>query len=122
MDKLTKAEEEVMHQFWSYGPSTVSQLIERLPDPKPPHSTISTFVRILEKKSFLDHKAYGRTFEYFPLVTKESYSKQSISTLVKNYFGGSMKELVSFIAKEENISLKELGEIFKTENKRDNNE
>ena len=122
MDKLTKAEEEVMQQFWSHGPSTVSQLIERLPDPKPPHSTISTFVRILEKKSFLDHKAYGRTFEYFPLVTKESYSRQSISTLVKNYFGGSMKELVSFIAKEENISLKELGEILETENKRDDNE
>ena len=122
MDKLTKAEEEVMQQFWSHGPSTVSQLIERLPDPKPPHSTISTFVRILEKKSFLDHKAYGRTFEYFPLVTKESYFKQSITTLVKNYFGGSMKELVSFIAKEENISLKELGEILELENKRENNE
>lgn len=122
MDKLTKAEEEVMQQFWSHGPSTVSQLIERLPDPKPPHSTISTFVRILEKKSFLDHKAYGRTFEYFPLVTKESYSKQSISTLVKNYFGGSMKELVSFIAKEENLSLKDLGELIESKNNTDNNE
>lgn len=116
--RLTKAEEEVMQQFWSHGPSTVSDMINRLPDPKPPHSTISTFVRILEKKGYLDHKAYGRTYEYFPLVTKESYSKQSITTLVKNYFGGSMNELVSFIAKEENLSLKEISELLESNNKK----
>jgi len=121
MSRLTKAEEEVMQHFWSHGASTVSELIKRLPDPKPPHSTISTFVRILEKKGYLDHKAFGRTYEYFPLITKESYSKQSISNLVKNYFGGSMNELVSFIAKEEKISLKEIGDLL-SESEKDNHE
>jgi len=114
MEKLTKAEEEVMQEFWNHGASTVSQLIDRLPEPKPPHSTISTFVRILEKKKFLDHKAFGRTYEYFPIIDKTAYSKQSISTLVKNYFGGSVQELLSFIAKEENLSLKEITELLDT--------
>ena len=112
MKKLTKAEEEIMQMFWEYGASTVSALIERMEIPKPPHSTISTFVRILEKKGFLDHKAYGRTYEYFPIVKKEEYSKQSIRKLVGNYFNGSMNELVSFLVKEEDLSLRELSQLI----------
>ena len=68
MNKLTNAEEEIMQMFWEEGPSLVSALIDKMPEPKPPHSTISSIVRILEKKGFLNHKAYGRTFEYFPLI------------------------------------------------------
>lgn len=112
MDKLTKAEEEIMQLFWELGPSTVSQLIEHMPEPKPPHSTVSTFVRILEKKNFVDHKAYGRTYEYFPLVEKSDYSKFSLRKLVGNYFDGSLNSLVSFLVKEENLSLKELANII----------
>jgi predicted transcriptional regulator len=112
MDKLTKAEEEIMQLFWEHGPSTVSQLIEQMPDPKPPHSTISTFVRILEKKEFVDHKAYGRTYEYFPLVDKEDYTKFSLKKLVGSYFDGSMNSLVSFLVKEEDLSLKDLSNII----------
>ncbi len=111
-NKLTKAEEEIMHMFWELGPSTVSQLIKQMPDPKPPHSTISTFVRILEKKGYLDHKAYGRTYEYFPLISKETYSKFSLRSLVKGYFSGSMNEMVSFLVKENDLSLKELSELI----------
>ncbi|WP_235296193.1 BlaI/MecI/CopY family transcriptional regulator [Portibacter marinus] len=112
MDKLTKTEEEIMQLFWEHGPSTVSQLIEKMPDPKPPHSTISTFVRILEKKNFVDHKAYGRTYEYFPLVMKNEYSKFSLKKLVGNYFDGSLNSLVSFLVKEEDLSLKDLSNII----------
>ena len=115
-EKLTKAEEEIMQLFWEYGPSTVSKLIEKMPNPKPPHSTISTFVRILEKKEYVAHKAYGRTYEYYPLITKAAYSKRSVRDLVKKYFGGSVNELVSFIAKEENLSLKEIAELLNTDN------
>lgn len=110
MEKLTKAEEEIMQLFWKHGPSTVSQLLEHI-DPKPPHSTISTFVRILEKKGFVDHKAYGRTYEYFPLVEKADYTKFSLKKLVSGYFEGSMNSLVSFLVKEENLSLTELSQI-----------
>jgi len=110
--KLTKAEEEIMQLFWSYGPSTVSNLIEKLDPPKPPHSTISSFVRILEKKGYVNHKSYGRTYEYFPLISKKEYSKFSLKNLVSNYFGGSVNELVSFIAKEEDLSLNEISELI----------
>lgn len=111
MQKLTKAEEEVMQFFWSNGPSTVSDIISLMEEPHPPHSTISSIVRILEKKGFLDHKAYGRTYEYKPIIEKSKYSKFSVRRLVSNYFEGSMNELVSFLVKENDLSLKELAEV-----------
>lgn len=110
--KLTKAEEEIMQLFWDYGPSTVSNLMDKIKGSKPAQTTISSFVRILEKKGFLDHKTYGRTFEYFPIVSKETYSKFSLQQLVSNYFGGSMNKLVSFIANESDLSLAEITELL----------
>ena len=113
MQRLTKAEEEIMQMIWDDGPSTVSQLIAKMDDPKPPHSTISSIVRILEKKEFVDHKAYGRTYEYFPVIEKKEYTGFSLKRLVSSYFQGSMKELVSFLVEEENLSLEELAELQK---------
>jgi len=112
MKKLTKAEEEIMQMIWQYGPTTVSQLIAKMDEPHPPHSTISSIFRILEKNGFLDHKAYGRTYEYFPLITKKEYSKFSLSKLVKNYFSGSLSDMVSFLVEENDLSLKELSELM----------
>ncbi len=112
MNRLTKAEEELMHMIWEYGPTTVSQLISKMEEPHPPHSTISSIVRILEKKGFVDHKAYGRTYEYFPIILKEDYSKFSLKNLVAGYFEGSMNNLVSFLVKENDMSLKELSEVI----------
>lgn len=111
MQKLTKAEEEIMHMFWDKGPSLVSALIEDMPEPKPPHSSVSSIVRILEKKGFLDHKTYGKTYEYFALISKKQYSGFSLKKLVSNYFEGSVNELVSFLVKENDITLSELEEI-----------
>ncbi len=115
MKKLTKAEEEIMHIIWSIAPCTVGDIrdyIEREQgQKKPPHSTISTMVRILDEKGFLTHEAYGRTFVYSPAVSKEQYSKQSIRQLVQDYFGGSMNRLVSFLVQEENLSLDELSDL-----------
>ena len=113
MKRLTKAEEEIMQKFWDHGPNTVSALIEQMNPPKPPHSSISSIVRILEKKEFVGHKAYGRTYEYFPIIEKESYSKFSLKRLVSNYFEGSMSELVSFLVKEDDISVADLKELTK---------
>lgn len=113
IQKLTKAEEEVMQYYWEFGPSTVSSIIERMEEPKPPHSTVSSITRILESKGFLDHNTYGRTHEYFPIVEKQQYSKFSIGKLVREYFGGSVSDLVSFLVKEDDLSLKELEEIKK---------
>ncbi len=113
MKKLTVTEEQIMQMIWQADePIMIRQIIEQLPSPKPPHSTISSVVRILEKKGFVDHKAYGRTHVYFPIVKKEVYTKSSISTLIKNYFKGSPSALVSFLIKEKQLDEKELNELL----------
>lgn len=110
---LTKAEEEVMHIIWQLGRCLVRDIIDNLGDPDIPHSTISSVVRILEKKGFVDHKAYGKTYEYFPLVAKEDYAEHGVKSLMEKYFGGSPKKLVSFLVQNEDMNLKELGELMK---------
>ncbi len=111
---LTKAEEEVMHIIWELDRCLVKDIIEKLGDPDMPHSTISSVVRILEKKGFVDHKAYGKTYEYFPAIAKEDYAQQGVKTLMQKYFGGSPRKLVSFLVQSEDINLKELNELMKT--------
>ena len=113
MQKLTKAEEEVMQLLWELQRGTVSDLLERYPEPKPPHSTISSVVRILEKKGFVGHKAYGKTHEYFPLFAREAYGQSSLGDLLRNYFGGSVPRLVSHLAEAEQLSKSELEELLK---------
>lgn len=113
MVKLTKVEEEIMQIIWQLDRCTVRDVIDQLKEnPKPPHSTISSVARILEKKGFLGHKAYGRTYEYFPLIAKEEYSKETLSSLVRNYFGGSAKRLVSFLVNKEDLSIQDLSEMM----------
>jgi predicted transcriptional regulator len=112
MQKLTKVEEEIMQFIWEYGPCTVSELIKRIPGKKPPHSTISSIVRILERKGFVDHKAYGRTHEYFAIVDRKTYTKRDLGRIISDYFDGSAEKLVSFLMKEKEIGLKELSDLI----------
>ncbi len=119
MKQLTKAEEEVMHVLWQLEKSNVAGIIEKLPEPKPAYNTVSTIVRILESKGFVDHEQEGKGYLYFPLVKKSDYSNQSINKLVDGYFQGSFKSMVSFFMKKNDMSLSELesilSEIKKTE-------
>jgi len=114
MKRLTKAEEEIMQIIWRLGRCTVRDIREDIAKggKLPPHTTISTIVRILEDKKFLDHKAYGRTYEYFPIIEKEDYSKQTLHKFVNEYFDGSMNRLVSFMVKEDDLSLDELSDLL----------
>lgn len=112
--QLTKAEEEIMQIIWEIQPCLVRDIIEHLGDPDIPHSTVSSVVRILEKKGFLTHKAYGKTHEYYPAVTKEEYAQHGVKSLMEKYFGGSPRKLVSFLVQSENLDLKELNELMKT--------
>ncbi|MFT4664795.1 MAG: BlaI family penicillinase repressor [Polaribacter sp.] len=112
MKKLTKAEEDLMQIIWRLERCTVSDILEELGKPKPPHSTISSIVRILEKKDFVGHKAYGRTHEYFPTITKDDYSKKTLKDLVSDYFGGSMNSLVSFMVDEKEMDIEALTELI----------
>lgn len=113
LQTLTKAEEEVMHIIWQLNKCLVRDIIEHLGDPDIPHSTVSSVVRILEKKGFVDHKAYGKTYEYFPIITKEKYAQHGVKSLMEKYFGGSPKQLVSFLVQKEDMDLKELNDLLK---------
>ena len=108
MKTLTKAEEQVMQAVWKVKEGFIRDILEALPAPKPHQNTVSTILKILVDKEFVGIKVYGRQHHYFPLVTKDAYSKSSIKTLVKGYFGGSFSEAVSFMVKENSLSLEEL--------------
>ncbi len=108
MQRLTKAEEQVMQIVWKMKSCMVSEILEQLGEPKPPHSTVSSVVRILEKKGFVSHKAYGRTYVYSPLIEKDDYKKFELEKVAKGYFGGSVKRLVSFLVKEKDLDLNDL--------------
>lgn len=111
MKELTRAEEQIMQVMWQIGKGFVNDILEYLPEPKPAYTTVSTIIRILEKKGFVSYKAYGKTHEYFPLVSKKQYARSRITNLLGSYFGNSVPSLASFLALEENLSLEELEEI-----------
>jgi BlaI family penicillinase repressor len=113
MRELTRAEEQVMQVLWKRKKGFVKDILEHFDDPKPAYNTVSTIVRILQDKGFVHHKAYGRTHEYFPIVTKDEYSRSHLSNFVNDYFSNSFGKMVSFFAKENNISVKEMEEIMR---------
>jgi BlaI family penicillinase repressor len=113
MRELTRAEEEVMQVLWKIEKGFVKEILEHFPEPKPAYNTVSTITRILQDKGFVSHKAYGRTHEYFPVVSKDEYSKMHLKSFVKDYFSNSFEKMVSFFAREKGISMKEMGEIMK---------
>ncbi|WP_319502761.1 BlaI/MecI/CopY family transcriptional regulator [Draconibacterium sp.] len=112
MKELTKAEEQVMQLLWKLDKAFVKDIIEEMPVPKPAYNTVSTIIRILEKKGFVDHNAYGKTHEYFPLISRKEYTRSFMKNFMRNYFSGSFQEMVSFFAKEDNMSLSELDELM----------
>ena len=111
--ELTKAEEEIMQLLWQLKEANVAQIIEKMPTPKPAYNTVSTIVRILENKKFVDYKKVGRGHLYFPVVEKEAYTKATMHKLMNNYFNGSVKSMLSFFVKKNDMSVKELEEILK---------
>jgi BlaI family transcriptional regulator, penicillinase repressor len=113
MKHLTKAEEQVMQILWMLEKAFVKDIIIHLPEPKPAYNTISTIIRIMEKKGFVGYKAYGKTHEYFPLISKSEYSQKFLKGFVRDYFSNSYKQLVSSFAREENLSISEMEEMQK---------
>ncbi|MFT4645271.1 MAG: BlaI family penicillinase repressor [Planctomycetota bacterium] len=118
MDKLTNKEEEIMHALWSIEKAFVKEIVNLLPQ-KPHYNTVSTTIRKMEDKGFVKHIAYGKTHQYYPAISKEEYRETYMNKTINNYFENSYKNVVSFFAKEEKISVEELKEIIKLiENKK----
>lgn len=109
--ELTKAEEQVMQLLWQLKEAIVKDIITLMPEPKPAYNTVSTVVRVLEGKGFIDHKAYGNSHVYFPLISGEEYKKFTFDKMMSGYFGNSYQSLVSFIANEKKLDLQQLDEL-----------
>ena len=112
MEDLTRVEERIMQILWKIKSGFVKDVLEQITDdPKPPYNTISSVVRILAKKGYLHFKAYGKTYEYYPAISKHEYRNRQLRKMISGYFGDSPASLLSFIVKEENLSKKEIDEL-----------
>ena len=112
METLTKTEEKVMQILWDIKKGFVKDVIERMSPPEPPYNTISSLIRLLEKKGFVGHTAYGKTYEYYPLISKAAYRRFTFRQYLANYFEGSPDKVVSFMVKEENLSPEEIRKML----------
>ncbi|MEL7123710.1 MAG: BlaI/MecI/CopY family transcriptional regulator [Bacteroidota bacterium] len=116
MKELTKAQEEIMQYIWDLGRCTVGDIreeIEKRKGKKPPHSTVSAVVLTLDKLGFLKHEAYGRTFVYEPVITKDEYGDKTLQKVITKYFGNSAKSMMAHLIKKEDLSLDEIDELMK---------
>lgn len=111
METLTKKEEEIMQVFWKIKEGFVKDIINELSVPKPPYNTISSVVRILEKKGFLGFRSFGKSHMYFPIIEKKLYRKHAFKAMMKGYFEGSYKNVISYLINDESLSEKEIAEI-----------
>jgi BlaI family penicillinase repressor len=112
MQKLTNKEEEIMHILWKLKKAFVKEVMAEITEDQPHYNTLSTIVRNLGEKGYVAHNAYGKTHQYYPIIAIEDYRKGFMNTAIDNYFNSSYKNMVSFFAKEEKISAKELREIL----------
>lgn len=110
--QLTKAEEQVMQIMWEMGEGLVKDIRDRFEDPKPARNTVSTVIRILEKKGFADHKTYGKVHLYYPVVMKNEYSKSQLFGLMKDYFNNSFPAMASFFVREKDLTIQDLEELL----------
>ncbi len=113
MATLTKAEEQVMQILWNEQEGFVKDLLQHFPKPRPAYNTVSTIIRILEKKGFVDHRSYGKSHQYYPIVSRDQYRNERFASLMKNYFNNSMQQVLSHFGKSGSLNMKEADEIIK---------
>lgn len=113
MKELTKAEEQLMQSLWALKKAYLKDIVEQYPEPRPAYTTISTVVNVLVKKNFIGFNTHGKSREYFPMISKEKYSQQSIKGLMSNFFDNSASQFASFFASQKDLSVEELQEIRK---------
>ncbi|MBS1621775.1 MAG: BlaI/MecI/CopY family transcriptional regulator [Bacteroidetes bacterium] len=120
MKALTKAEEQIMQAVWKLGKGFLREIVEAMPNPKPHQNTVATLLKILIEKEYIGINNMGRQHQYFPLISKEEYSKRSMKQIAKNYFEGSFSNVVSFLVKENNITIEELENLLQQIKKQQN--
>jgi len=113
MKKLTRKEEEIMQALWKVEKAFIKDIVELMPEPKPHYNTVSTIIKILEEKQFVNHVKYGNMYQYFPLISKNEYQSDAVDDLLNKYFNSSYINMIAHFAKKENISEEEQAEIIK---------
>jgi predicted transcriptional regulator len=113
MKEITKAQEDILKALWEIGDGAVSDVLDILPEPKPAYNTVATVIKVLEKKGYVNHKTYGKTNVYFPLVAKKEYAGSILKDTFKNFFNGSLNLMFSQFVKGKKVSLNELEELRK---------
>ncbi len=113
MIRLTKAEEQVMLVLWNKEKAFVKEVLAELPEPKPAYNTVSTVVRVLEQKGFVDHKSFGRTHQYFPIISQKEYADAEINKMMENHFAGSPQKMLSAFIEKQELDLEDLDELLK---------
>ena len=112
MKRLTQQEEEIMLHFWQSGPSFIRDIVDNMPEPRPPYTSVASVVRNLEKKEYLSSEKMGNSLRYQPAIKESDYKRYFLSGVVSNYFTGSYKEMVSFFVRDRKISKEELKELI----------
>jgi predicted transcriptional regulator len=110
---LTKAEEQIMQILWKSEKAFIKDILEHFDDPKPAYTTVATIVKILEKKGFVSYKSYGNAFQFYPLISKDDYSKTHVNSIFKRYFKSSIKDVVSFFADNNKVHVNDIDEAIK---------
>jgi BlaI family transcriptional regulator, penicillinase repressor len=111
MKEITKAQEEILRVLWEIKEGAVSNVVDNIPEPKPAYNTVSTVIKVLEKKGYVSHKEFGKTFVYFPVVSKDEYARYAVKSSYTQLFNGSLNQIVSFFVRQEKVGLKELEEL-----------
>ena len=111
MNELTKAEAQVMHYIWELEKSFLKDIVEAFPEPRPAYTTISTVIRVLVKKGYVDFNTYGKIHEYYPLVSRKVYFQKHVKSIINKHFDGSVVSFASFFTGDDAVDLGELEEI-----------
>lgn len=111
MKEITKAQEEILKALWEVKDGAVSDVLDTLPEPKPAYNTVATVIKVLEKKGYVDHKTYGKTNVYFPVITKKEYAQHIAKSTIKGLFNGSANQLVSNLVKNKDLSIQEMEDL-----------
>ena len=111
MKEITRAQEEVLRALWEIGDGAVSDVVNHFPDPKPAYTTVATVLKVLEKKGYVSHKVYGKTFVYHPLVSKREYARYLMKETFKGLFNNSLNQVITSFVKHKEVSLQELEEL-----------
>ena len=111
MNELTKAEAQVMNYIWGLEKSFLKDIVEAFPEPRPAYTTISTVIRVLVKKGYVGYNSYGKVHEYFPKVSRKTYFRKHLASIINSHFDGSVVSFASFFTGDESVDLGELEEI-----------